>query len=89
MCLRIIRAGIQAVDVGRGGGGPFPGPLSSMTMRELSSPGHQNIQACHCTEPVSSRSSKSSPGSTFFVKGADDECRPSKGALYLTLEPLG
>ena len=83
----IIRAGIQAVDVGQAEARSL-GLSSSMTMREIILPqAIKNILPALCNEFIMIVKD-SSLGSTFFVGELMTVQATIKGALYLTLEPL-
>ena len=84
----IIRAGIQAVDVGQAEAARSLGLSSSMTMREIILPqAIKNILPALCNEFIMIVKD-SSLGSTFFVGELMTVQATIKGALYLTLEPL-
>ncbi len=84
----IIRAGIQAVDVGQAEAARSLGLSSTMTMREIILPqAIKNILPALCNEFIMIVKD-SSLGSTFFVGELMTVQATIKGALYLTLEPL-
>ena len=84
----IIRAGIQAVDVGQAEAARSLGLSSSMTMREIILPqAIKNILPALCNEFIMIVKD-SSLGSTFFGGELMTVQATIKGALYLTLEPL-
>ena len=84
----IIRAGIQAMDVGQAEAARSLGLSSSMTMREIILPqAIKNILPALCNEFIMIVKD-SSLGSTFFVGELMTVQATIKGALYLTLEPL-